>query len=245
MKYIISSVFAIITCFVINGTSYCQYYPAGFAKNQISLWLDASDTTTFTKSGGVITAWKDKANNLSAAQATSGKQPALSVLDGKNIVEFNGVQGLDIATNTLLAPQNGYDIAQVIHVYPDASSSLTDFRYGTYSNSSNNVQGTPLVGVRYVTVDSKYEVTAMRNNTGYYYSVYNDLRGQWLMAGNYLPSTKALSYYYYNGGGTLTSNGVSTAATTLSATIGNRTGFYNSVHWGVRDRKSTRLNSSH
>ena len=246
MKYIFTSVFAVIVCFLFSSKVCSQYYPAGFAKSHISLWLDASDTTTFTKSGGVITTWKDKANNLSAAQATSGKQPVLSVQDGKNIVEFNGSKGLDVATNTLLAPQNGYNVAQVIHVYPDAPDTLTDFRYGTYSNSTNSTQGTPLIGVRYVTVDSKYEVTAMRNNTGYYYSVYNDLRGQWLMAGNYLPSTGINSYYYYNGGGTLSSTDTPHVSnTTLSATIGNRTNYYAPVHWGVSETVLANFDTKH
>ena len=222
--------------FVVCTKSLAQYYPGGFSKSKINLWLDASDTTTFTKVGGVISAWKDKANNLSAAQATSSKQPALSVQDGKNIVEFNGAQGLDIATNALLAPQNGYNVAQVIHVYPDAPSTLTDFRYGTYSNSTNNTQGTPLIGLRYVTQISKYAVTAMRNNTYYYYTAYNDLRGQWLMAGNYLPSTGINTYYYFNGGGTLNSTDTPHVTnTTLSTTIGNRTNNYSSVHWGVSE----------
>ena len=212
-----------------------QYYPGGFAKSQINLWYDASDTTTFTKSSGLITAWKDKANNVSASQATSTRQPVLSTKDGKNIVEFNGIQGLDIASNTLVAPQNGYDIAQVVHVYADAPTALTDFRSGTFSNSTNSSQGSPLVGLRYVTVDSKYEVTAMRNNTGYYYSVYNDLRGQWLIPENYTAKSSGNAYYYYNGIGNLNSNGATVPASSLSATIGNRTGFYSSVHWGVSE----------
>ena len=234
-KSLIQLLVFVFCIFVSVSSTNAQYYPGGFAQSKINLWFDASDTSTFTKSAGLITGWKDKSNNVSATQATTSKQPVLSTQDGNNIVEFNGVQGLDIATNTLVAPQNGFNIAQVVHVYPDAPSALTDFRYGTFSNSTNSTQGTPLIGLRYVTVDSKYEVTAMRNNTGYYYSVYNDLRGQWLIPENYTPKSSAYAYYYYNGTGSLSSNGVSTAATTLSGTIGNRTGFYSSVHWGVSE----------
>lgn len=235
MKNRIIQLIVLLSCVLISSSVFSQYYPGGFAHSKINLWYDAADTTTFTKSSGLITAWKDKSNNLSATQATTSAQPVLSTVNGKNTVEFNGVQGINIPTTSLLAPQNGYDVAQVVYVFPDAPTALTDFRYGTFSNSTNSQQGTPLVGLRYVTANSQYEVTAMRNNTGYYYSVYNDLRGQWLLPENYTANGSGNAYYYYNGTGNLNSNGATPSGTSISGTIGNRTNYFSSVHWGVSE----------
>ena len=235
MKNRIIQLIVLLSCVLISSSVFSQYYPGGFAHSKINLWYDAADTTTFTKSSGLITAWKDKSNNLSATQATTSAQPVLSTVNGKNTVEFNGSQGINIPTTSLLAPQNGYDVAQVVYVFPDAPTALTDFRYGTFSNSTNSQQGTPLIGLRYVPVDSKYELTAMRNNTGYYYSVYNDLKGQWVLPENYTANGSGNAYYYYNGTGNLNSNGATPSGTSISGTIGNRTNYFSSVHWGVSE----------
>ncbi len=246
MKKLYTHCFLLVFVFLVVSAN-AQYYPGGFAKSKINIWLDANDSSTLVRDSagiaGNVTTWKDKANNLSATQATAANRPRYTTQSGKNIVEFNGTKNLDIAANALGAPQNGYNLAQVVYVYPDISTSLTDFRVGTYSTNNVATQGMPQIGIRYLTTSgyNKYVVTTVRNNTGYYYTGYNDLRGQWCIPGNYTPgnlpspSSNAYSYYYHNGGGTLSSNGAETPPSTLTTTIGNRYQFTNSVHWGIAE----------
>ncbi|MFP5039900.1 beta strand repeat-containing protein [Parasediminibacterium sp. JCM 36343] len=247
MKIKYTQSFALAVCLLVSTISYAQYYPGGFAKSKINIWLDAADSSTLTRDSagfaGNVTTWKDKANNLSATQGTSANRPHYTTQNGKTLVEFNGTKNLDIAANALGAPQNGYNLAQVVYVYPDISTSLTDFRVCTYSTNNVATQGVPQIGIKYLsgTGNNKFVVSAIRNNTGYYYTSYNDLRGQWCLPGNYtpgnLPTTSSLAFsnYYYNGGGTLSSNGAVTPPSTLTTTIGNRYQFTNSVHWGISE----------
>ena len=229
-----------LLCFVLTSTSvFSQYYPGGFAQSKIGVWYDAADTTTFTKgtNDSIIAAWRDKSNSLSAAQSTTSKQPVLTTINGKNIVEFNGVQGLDIGYSTHYLPTNGFNLAQVVYVYPDASTSNTDFRCGTFSTNEGDVQGSPYTSIRYVNANSKYELAMNRNNTGYYLSNFNDLRGTSFLAEEYVNAANTNANVYYNGTGSL--QDVLTPpivnSTTEGASIGNRNANYSSVHWGVSE----------
>jgi autotransporter-associated beta strand protein len=58
-----------------------------------AMWLDASNTSSLTVSGGKISAWNDlSGNGRNATQATSANQPIYTTnatLGGKNVVRFN------------------------------------------------------------------------------------------------------------------------------------------------------------
>ncbi len=233
MKVMFTRLLVLLCCLYATNVV-AQYYPGGMSKSKINLWFDASDTATLTKSSGLITSWKDKSNNLSAAQATTSRQPILTSLNGKNIVEFNGTQGLDIAYNSLLVPNQGFNVAQVLYVYADAPTNVTDFRSGTFSTNSGNT-GSPYIGVRYVVVDGKYEIAANRNNTGYYYSQYEDLRGKWAMASTTCNAANSKVNFYYNGAGTLSSTVSGYVNNNTGGAIGNRFGNYSAIHWGVSE----------
>lgn len=58
-----------------------------------SLWLDGSDSSTITSSGGTVSKWTDKsANAYTFSQATSTNQPAYGsrTINGKNVLDFDG-----------------------------------------------------------------------------------------------------------------------------------------------------------
>ena len=58
-----------------------------------TLWLDASDETTITESGGAVSQWDDKSgNDNDLTQATSAKQPTSGTrtLNGLNVLDFDG-----------------------------------------------------------------------------------------------------------------------------------------------------------
>lgn len=68
-----------------------------FTPTQISgcsLWLDAADTTTLTRSGSNVSSWRDKSgNNNNATQPTLANQPTTgTLLNGLNVLDFTGTQ---------------------------------------------------------------------------------------------------------------------------------------------------------
>lgn len=75
-----------------------------------ALWLDASDTTTITESGGSVSQWNDKSGNgYNFTQGTGANQPTTGIrtVNGLNAVDFDGGDAmtagdvLDLGTNSL------------------------------------------------------------------------------------------------------------------------------------------------
>lgn len=64
-------------------------------------WLDASDTSTITESGGEVSLIADKSGNGNdASQATAGQKPTTgaTTLNGLNVLDFDGIDDqLDVA----------------------------------------------------------------------------------------------------------------------------------------------------
>lgn len=61
---------------------------------QTSLWLDASDSSTITESGGLVSQWDDKSGNgRHVSQASATQQPAYvaGALSNKAVLTFDGV----------------------------------------------------------------------------------------------------------------------------------------------------------
>jgi hypothetical protein len=57
------------------------------------LWLDASDTSTITESGGAVSQWNDKSGNgFNVVQATGANQPTTGTrsINGLNVLDFTG-----------------------------------------------------------------------------------------------------------------------------------------------------------
>lgn len=54
------------------------------------LWLDASDTTTITESGGAVSQWTNKGSKGNFTQATGAVQPTTgaTTLNGRNVIDF-------------------------------------------------------------------------------------------------------------------------------------------------------------
>jgi len=76
----------------IPGTS--GLVQAAFSPLDLSpvLWLDASDTSTITESGGAVSQWDDKSGNgYDVAQGTAARQPksGTATLNGLNTIEYD------------------------------------------------------------------------------------------------------------------------------------------------------------
>jgi hypothetical protein len=70
----------------------------------LTSWHDASDVSTISLSGSLVTAWNDKSNNYNATQAISSNQPSYV------IATQNGLNGVRGGTNKFLniSPQAPY-----------------------------------------------------------------------------------------------------------------------------------------
>jgi hypothetical protein len=215
------------------ATSYptTPYAPAGFPLSKFNLWFDASDQTTITQSAGVVTKWTDKANGLQATPTSSSYDPVDTTQNGKSIIEFRGVENLNIPDNALLDPSNGYHLAQSVFVYSDAPTTATDSRLGTYSRDTFGIC-TPEISVRYITADNKYEGGLTPNNSGYMDSSMSDLRNNWALLQNYTLSGYTTSNAIVDGG-QIVSGAAHYVNKTNTVTLGNRNTSPTSVHWGI------------
>lgn len=90
---------------------------AGFSPADIpnlSLWLDASDLSTITQTGGNVSAWADKSGNgYNATQGTGANQPLTQVdtINGKNSITFDGVNdSLSLSAGILSVTNGDYTI---------------------------------------------------------------------------------------------------------------------------------------
>ncbi len=239
--------FTFISLFVNAGLAQ-TYYPAGLAKSKINIWLDATDASTITIVAGTVTKWTDKANTLQAISPGTTFNPVVNstLLSSKNLIEFQGIKVLNIADNPLLDPTNGFNLAQVVYVHPDASTNFTtatDFRVGTYSRNENPINkiGTATITVKYVNGvnDNRYRVGLSRNSSGVTIGAGNnsvpDLAGTWNLFENYLTWTNPTdtAAVVQNNAGLKVSSAYAFLNSTQSVGIGNRFTNNASVHWSI------------
>jgi len=77
---------------VLDGTWVAETVPFSPANLSPVLWLDASDTSTITQSGGAVSQWDNKGSLENFSQGTVSYQPTTgaSTLNGLNVLDFNG-----------------------------------------------------------------------------------------------------------------------------------------------------------
>lgn len=94
-----------------------------------ALWLDASDLSTITQSGGAVSQWSDKSGNgRHATQTTGSAQPAtgIATMNGRNVLSFSSVN-----TNTLnfsSIPQAYLGFTLFYAANPDIASQPATYR---------------------------------------------------------------------------------------------------------------------
>ena len=237
--------------FAISVIGHSQtYYPAGLPKSKINIWLDASDASTITTASGAVTKWTDKVNGLQAISPSTSNSPIINttLLSGKNLIEFQGTKVLNIADNPLLNPTNGFNLAQVVYVHPDASTTYntaTDFRIGTYARNESPVSNAPIgtasITVKYVNGinDNRYRIGLTKNSSGTLIGANNnsvpDLAGTWNLFENYLTWTNRTdtAIVVQLNSGLKISNPYAFLNSTQSVGIGNKYNNPASVHWSI------------
>lgn len=78
---------------ILGIISSSQYVVKGPPVAGYKLWLDASDATSITASGGAVSQWNDKSGNASNfTQGTGANQPTTGsrTINSKNVIDFDG-----------------------------------------------------------------------------------------------------------------------------------------------------------
>lgn len=107
------------------------------------LWLDASDTSTITESGGSVSQWDNKGTLENFTQPTSSFQPGTGSItkNGLNVLEFSGdfLTGSTASNWKFMHDGTTYFIAFVAQ-FGFSSNPSTDYRIlGTNAANSSNV----------------------------------------------------------------------------------------------------------
>jgi hypothetical protein len=84
------------------------------------LWVDASDETTITESGGAVSQWDDKSgNDNNLTQGTASQQPTTGTdtVNGLNVIHYDG-------NDSLLTPNISYTGLTMIAVFRHSSQNF-------------------------------------------------------------------------------------------------------------------------
>ena len=112
------------------------------------LWLDASDTSTITESGGAVSQWADKSENDNhVSQGTGSAQPSTGIrtVNALNVIDFDGDDYLE--KTSFPVPSSGnmaiFAVADIddISIEHDAIFSMdatNDFQFDAANNSQFN-----------------------------------------------------------------------------------------------------------
>ena len=132
--------------------------------SNLYLWLDSSDTSTFTySSGSVVSQWNDKsANGYNATQATVSKQPS-RVTSPSTGVKFDGSD--DVLSTT--ASFNGSAFTQ-FNVVRDFDPSPGDVLFGGGSGGTDIYWPYVSGGQFYFQINANYGLVYLTQPTGLY-----------------------------------------------------------------------------
>ena len=100
--------------------------------SSLAVWLDASDASTLTSSGGLVSEWRDKSGNARhAVQATSGSRPTLNG-SAISISDYNKFMTGAMAANSL--PTS----IQVTVVFTASGSGRNGYQSHPFTRTTNN-----------------------------------------------------------------------------------------------------------
>lgn len=112
-----------------------KWSPKYLKSDVLNLWLDASDTSTITESGGLVSQWDDKSGNgYNISQSDNAKKPTVS----NNEVIFDGLDDY-LSVNSRLGLSANPDILIIMIIRPIAG--VTDIIASIGSGSRNLMVG--------------------------------------------------------------------------------------------------------
>jgi hypothetical protein len=145
----------------------------GFNPKSISglvLWLDPTDSSTYTISTGV-SAWNDKSGgSRNFAQSTGNNQPALSTINGKTAFSFNGTSHFLSSSSTLLTGNGAATLFMVVEgTFTGTDAHLFNHNTAAGGADSNqiSVQWRADQGSAWVFGTLRTRVKSLRSGTAY------------------------------------------------------------------------------
>ena len=109
---------AIVTAISSDPTKYNGVYLTILPEptppeTDLELWLDASDLSTITESGGIVSQWDDKSGKGNHTVSVSSPSTGLETLNGRNVISFNSNYMNVPWTNVLPVGDSAYTILGV------------------------------------------------------------------------------------------------------------------------------------
>ena len=117
----------------------------------LSLWLDASDSSTITLNGANVSEWRDKSGTgaPAAAQSTAASQPAYNAsgVNGRGTVDFDATESLVFGSSTTSFNylHNATGATMFVAWKPDTASNPDAIRY--LLNNTNNSSSSTGIGI--------------------------------------------------------------------------------------------------
>jgi hypothetical protein len=116
---------------------------SGFSPKSISglaLWLDATDSTSYTIATGV-SEWRDKSGNGKHFSASVGNnQPSLATIGGKTALSFDGSNDHLLTTATLVTGNSSFTFFQVFEgTFPGNGTALFTHRTAAGGLDTNDI----------------------------------------------------------------------------------------------------------
>lgn len=111
----------------------------------LTLWLDASDTSTITQVAGSVSQWNDKSGNgFNAIQTNGANQPVTNsrILNGHNVIDFNGTTSFINHSTSFRSMISGAAQFTIIIIYASDTTS------GTQSLFAMNNGGSTILDIR-------------------------------------------------------------------------------------------------
>lgn len=162
------------------------FVPSNLA--DLKLWLDASDPSTITQSGGSISQWSDKSpNGNNATQSSGTSQPITGTrtINGLNTVDFDGVNDFLTVPSGLYTISSGPNTAFVVFATDNTaieqrivSGASTAIRWGLVLNSGSPLTAYNGSGVtQSVTLDTLQHIFDMTRSGAFLTSCYDGVNG--------------------------------------------------------------------
>lgn len=116
---------------------------SGFDPKSISglaLWLDPTDSTSYTIATGV-SEWRDKSGNgKQFTQSVGNNQPTLATIGGKTAISFDGSNDHLFTTATLFTGNSAFTFFQVFEgTFPGNATALFTHRTGEGGSDTNDI----------------------------------------------------------------------------------------------------------
>ena len=109
-----------------------------FAIPNLTLWLDASDATTVSRSGANVTAWRDKSDNRYTITVSGVPTYTLAAQNGLNVITVNATQSFTTVQPFPLSTLNQVSAFVVLVQTPLPSGNIEFFRASGPNNAFGN-----------------------------------------------------------------------------------------------------------